>query len=165
MIVIGVDPGTARTGYGIIENDSSGNLHAIAYGVITTQPDASTEERLRIIYTQLNEIITLHQPESGAVEKLFFKKNITNAIAVGQARGVIILSLGNMGIDVSEYYPTEVKTAVTGYGAAEKRQIQTMVKALLRLDEIPQPDDAADALAIAICHINSLTIKNLTQAG
>lgn len=163
MIVIGIDPGTATTGYGIIEDDHAGNIHALAYGVIATSPELPAEERLKQIYNQLNEIIILHRPESGAVEKLFFKRNVTNAITVGQARGVILLSMVNLGVEVFEYFPTEVKSAVTGYGGAEKQQIQAMVKALLGLEDKPKPDDAADALAIAICHLNSISMQKLAN--
>lgn len=165
MIVIGVDPGTATTGYGIIEDDNSGNLHLLDYGVITTPCSARVEDRLKKIYDNLIKIIALHQPVSGAVEKLFFKNNVTNAISVGQARGVILLALANSGITVNEYAPTEVKAAVSGYGGAEKSQVQTMVKAILQLQEIPKPDDAADALAIAICHIHSVVAQDLAKNG
>lgn len=164
MIVIGIDPGTATTGYGIIEDDNRGNLNVLDYGVIKTAADCPTEDRLKSIYSKLMELLSLHKPASGAVEKLFFKRNVTNAISVGQARGVIILALANSGVEVFEYAPSEVKTAVTGYGGAEKAQVQTMVKALLQLEEKPKPDDAADALAIAICHIHSAATENLTRS-
>ena len=165
MIVIGIDPGTATTGFGIIEEDKHGNFTALDYGVITTSPEERTEDRLKSIYTKLTEILSLHQPQSGAVEKLFFKQNVTTAISVGQARGVVLLALANTGVPVYEYAPSEVKTAVSGYGGAEKAQVQSMVKAILRLEEIPSPDDAADALAIAICHINSAKMVNYHQTG
>jgi len=163
MIVIGIDPGTATTGYGIVEEDSDGNLSAIAYGIVATTPDQTLEIRLKSIYEEVKALIDLHQPQSGAVEKLFFKRNVTNAISVGQARGVILLAFANSGISVAEYAPTEVKSAVSGYGGASKLQVQAMVKAILQLDEVPKPDDAADALAIAVCHLNSSVIKSFVD--
>jgi crossover junction endodeoxyribonuclease RuvC len=113
------------------------------------------------LYNKIKEILFLHHPESGAVEKLFFQRNVSTAISVGQGRGVALLALAESGIDVMEYTPLEVKQAVVGYGGAEKGQVQAMVKAILDLDEIPTPDDAADALAIAICHLHSARIKQL----
>lgn len=163
MIVIGIDPGTATTGYGVIKDDENGNIHLLDYGVITTTADLPAEERLRIIYTRILELIQLHQPQSGAVEKLFFKRNVTNAISVGQARGVILLAFAHAGITFYEYAPTEIKAAVTGYGGASKAQIQAMTKVLLQIPKTPKPDDAADALAIAICHINSVMMQNLSR--
>lgn len=153
MLVIGIDPGTESTGFGIIRENDAGELSAIKYGVIKTSKDNSAAQRLQKIYKELSEILLLNSPMSGAVEKLFFQKNVTTAIAVGQARGVILLALGNSNIDIEEYTPNEVKQSVTGYGNAEKKQVQEMVKIILGMDEIPKPDDAADALAIAICHI------------
>ena len=155
MIVIGIDPGTATTGYGVIDEDNDGNFNVLDYGVVITRADLSLENRLKIIYDSLTSLIILHKPASAAVEKLFFKQNVTNAISVGQARGVILLAFANSGIPVAEYSPAEVKSAVSGYGGAEKAQVQAMVKAILNLNETPKPDDAADALAIALCHINS----------
>jgi crossover junction endodeoxyribonuclease RuvC len=160
MLALGIDPGTETTGYGIVEEDEKGILRAIDYGVIKTNKQTSPEKRLQIIYNEMNRIISLHRPHTGAVEKLFFQKNVTNAIAVGQARGVILLAFANAGIEINEYSPQEVKMAVTGYGAAEKKQIQIMVQTMLMLKELPKPDDAADALALAICHIHSISYKN-----
>jgi crossover junction endodeoxyribonuclease RuvC len=156
MKVIGIDPGTATTGYGVVEEDNFGNLKALDYGIIATRANQPLEQRLKIIFDTLSELILLHQPASAAVEKLFFKQNVTNAISVGQARGVVLLAFANNHVRVCEYAPTEVKSAISGYGGAEKSQVQAMVKAILNLEEIPKPDDAADALAIAICHINSM---------
>ncbi len=163
MLAIGIDPGTETTGYGIVSEDDAGVLSAICYGVIKTTKENAPEERLKIIYDDLNHILFLNRPESAAVEKLFFQKNVTNAIAVGQARGVILLSLCNSKIAVAEYTPNEVKQCVTGYGSADKKQVQEMVKILLNLSEIPKPDDAADALAIAICHIRNSRINSLIK--
>lgn len=159
MLAIGIDPGTETTGFALVDEDETGSLHAIDYGVIKTNKASSAEKRLQVIYNQMNEIISLHRPDTGAVEKLFFQRNVTNAIAVGQARGVIMLALANAGIEIMEYSPQEVKQAVTGYGAAEKRQIQIMVQTVLGLKELPKPDDAADALAIAICHLHAIGYK------
>ncbi len=155
MVVLGIDPGTATTGYGLVNETATGGLQAIAYGVIITPPDLPMPERLILLYRRLKEILLLHHPETGAVEKLFFQRNVTTALAVGQARGVALLVLAELGLEVSEYTPMEVKQAICGYGGADKPQVQQMVRALLELPEIPRPDDAADALAIAICHLNS----------
>ncbi|MDO9085950.1 MAG: crossover junction endodeoxyribonuclease RuvC [Anaerolineaceae bacterium] len=158
--VLGIDPGTATTGYGLISESRNG-LELISYGVISTSPDLPMEKRLQIIYKRMIEIIDLHQPDSCAVEKLFFQRNVTTAISVGQARGVILLALAERDIKCAEYTPLEVKQAVTGYGVANKKQVQIMVQALLDLPEIPKPDDASDALAIAICHAHSKRINDL----
>ena len=155
MLVVGIDPGTATTGYGFVRESDQGNLEVVDFGVILTQAGEQPEIRLLQLYRRLTELILLHQPDSGAVEKLFFQRNVTTAIAVGQARGVVMLSLAEAAIPVAEYTPLQVKQAVVGYGGAEKNQVQQMVKAMLQLSEIPRPDDAADALAIAICHLHS----------
>jgi crossover junction endodeoxyribonuclease RuvC len=162
MIVLGIDPGTAITGYGVIRETQQGDIHAIDYGVITTPAGMPLEKRLQNLYQQLKELILLHKPDSGAVEKLFFQRNVKTALAVGQARGVVLLSFAETGLDVISYSPVEVKQAVTGYGAADKKQVQQMVKALLDLEEIPKPDDAADALAVALCHLHSSRFFNRT---
>ncbi len=163
MIIIGIDPGTATTGYGIIKEDPTGKISVINYGTILTDPCETIEKRLKYIYQEISQIIHLHRPDSGAVEKLFFQKNVTNAIAVGQARGVMLLALANAGITVAEYTPNEVKQSVTGYGSAEKKQVQQMVKTLLDLPELPRPDDAADALAVAICHLHATGYERLVK--
>ena len=154
-LALGIDPGTATTGYGLVRLEPDGSLVAVAFGVITTPKDSTAPARLEMLYDQLRDLLTLHQPETAAVEKLFFQRNVTTAIAVGQARGVVMLALQQAGIEAFEYTPNEVKQAVAGYGSAEKRQVQEMVRALLELDSIPQPDDAADALAVAITHLNT----------
>ena len=155
MAVIGIDPGTALTGYGIIEELPNQSLHVINYGVIRTGSKDKPETRLCKIFEELNEIVSVYKPDSGAVERLFFQQNTTTALSVGQARGVAILSLAEAGLTICEYNPIEIKQAVVGYGRASKKQVQQMVKILLSLEKIPQPDDAADALAVAICHIHS----------
>ncbi|HPH96165.1 MAG TPA: crossover junction endodeoxyribonuclease RuvC [Anaerolineaceae bacterium] len=162
MTILGIDPGTATTGYGLVRENASGQPEAVAYGVITTPAGLPMPERLVLIYQELKQIILLHRPASSAVEKLFFHRNVTTAIAVGQARGVVLLALAEAGISVFEYTPLEVKQAAVGYGNAEKKQVQMMMKALLNLEDIPRPDDAADALAIAFCHLNSLRFRSLT---
>ena len=123
--------------------------------VILTSKEATAPARLEMLYNQLHEILTEYQPDTAAVEKLFFSRNVTTALAVGQARGVVMLCMQQAGIEPFEYTPNEVKQAVAGYGGADKRQVQEMVRALLQLDSIPKPDDAADALAIAITHLNT----------
>ena len=154
-LVLGIDPGTATTGYGFVRQNRDSSLEAIAYGVISTPAKTPAHERLVSIYDQLNELLLLHRPERCAVEKLFFSRNVTTAIAVGQARGVVMLALAQAGMDPAEYTPNEIKLAVSGYGAAGKRQVQEMVRMLLNLEKIPRPDDAADALAVAITHIHT----------
>ncbi len=152
---MGVDPGTALTGYGFIEISKNGQLSAIDYGVVKTPAKEKMENRLLQLYESLNQKILLYQPQRSAVEKLFFHNNVTTAMSVGQARGVIMLCLAKAGLEIAEFTPMEVKQAVVGYGGAEKRQVQMMVKSILNLTEIPKPDDAADALAIAICGANT----------
>ncbi|NLX62566.1 MAG: crossover junction endodeoxyribonuclease RuvC [Tissierellia bacterium] len=160
MIILGIDPGLAIVGYGVIE--LLGNRHTVLdYGTIITDKDMYIPDRLKLIYDQLSLIINKYKPEDVAMEELFFNKNVKTAIKVGQARGAAILAAKNMGLNIFEYTPLQVKQAVVGYGRAEKKQVQEMVKILLDLKEIPKPDDAADALAIAICHGSSLKYKNM----
>jgi crossover junction endodeoxyribonuclease RuvC len=154
-LALGIDPGTATTGYGLVRLTRDGDLLAVQYGVISTPKDATPPARLEMLYNGLQDLLKQQKPDTAAVEKLFFSRNVTTALAVGQARGVVMLSLQQAGIGVFEYTPNEVKQAVAGYGSAEKRQVQEMVRALLQLDSIPRPDDAADALAIAITHLNT----------
>lgn len=165
MLVIGIDPGTASTGYGLVNEDSAGKLVPVDYGVIHTQPGYSLPERLLNIHQEMRRLLTLHRPETGAVEKLFFQRNVRTAMNVGQARGVILLALAESGIPVAEYTPSEVKQAISGYGGAAKNQMQQMVRLLLNLEVLPQPDDAADALALAICHLHSRRMKTLIGEG
>ena len=155
MLTIGIDPGTATTGYGLVQLGESGSLDVVDYGVILTPSDQSMPDRLLSLYSQLKKIIALHHPASGAVEKLFFQRNVRTAMSVGQARGVVLLALAESSLNIGEYTPLEVKQAVVGYGGADKNQVQQMVRVLLSLPEIPQPDDAADALAVAICHLHT----------
>ena len=155
MLIIGVDPGTASTGYGLVRQIQGGELELVDYGVFTTPSDQCMSKRLVKLYDDLTALLALHRFDSGAVEKLFFQKNVTTAISVGQARGVTLLALAQAGVPVDEYTPREIKQAVVGYGGADKTQIQEMVKTLLKMETIPRPDDAADALAVAICHLHS----------
>ncbi|MCI0551860.1 MAG: crossover junction endodeoxyribonuclease RuvC [Anaerolineae bacterium] len=154
-LALGIDPGTATTGYGLVRIEPDGSMVAVKYGVILTPKEASASARLVMLYDQLRDLLDEYKPQLAAVEKLFFARNVTTALAVGQARGVVMLAIEQAGIEVFEYTPKEVKNAVAGYGSAEKRQVQEMVRALLQLDSIPKPDDAADALAIAITHLNT----------
>jgi len=154
MIIIGIDPGTATTGYGIIKKEND-NLKMIDYGCIKTEQKFSTAERLEQIDQQLTKLIKKHKPQKMAIEDIFFFKNVKTVIKVSQARGVILSRAAQMKILIDEYTPLQIKQAVTGYGRAEKIQVQKMVKLLLNLKEIPKPDDAADALAAAICCANS----------
>lgn len=163
MLVIGIDPGTAITGYGLVREEKNGELTVVDYGVVTTPAKTPMPERLLSLYRQLKEITLLHRPNSGAVEKLFFQTNVKTAISVGQGRGVAILALAEANMPISEYSPNEIKQAIAGYGGADKAQMQYMVKAVLNLDEIPKPDDAADALAVAVCHIHHARFNALTE--
>jgi crossover junction endodeoxyribonuclease RuvC len=154
-LALGIDPGTATTGYGLVRLTAEGELEAVSFGVIVTPPNTPAPERLLMLYGDLKELMSLHQPDCVAVEKLFFQRNVSTALAVGQARGVVLLTMAEAGREVAEYTPNEIKQAVVGYGAADKRQVQEMVRTLLRLPEIPKPDDAADALAVAITHLHT----------
>ena len=155
MLVLGIDPGTATTGYGLVRESPQGDLEMVECGVISTPAGLEAEKRLKLLYDRIVEILLLHRPECGAVEKLFFRRNVTTAIAVGQARGVALLAMAQHQMAVAEYTPMQVKQAVSGYGGADKHQVQVMVQAILNLETLPQPDDAADALAVAICHLHS----------
>src|SRR5712692_3199631 len=162
MRVLGLDPGTATTGFGVVEGDGD-TLRLVEYGAIITSANLAMPERLRLIYLKLTDVLTRLQLEAVSVEKLFFNKNVTTALSVGQGRGVALLAAANANLPVFEYTPLEVKQAIVGYGRATKDQIQQMVKILLQLDHIPKPDDAADALAIAICHIQSAQMRALME--
>ncbi len=162
MRVLGIDPGTAITGYGVIEGEED-SLTLVVYGTITTPSHQPLPQRLQQIYRGLQALIAEWQPESAAVEDLFFSKNARTALAVGHARGVALLALADAGLPIREYKPAEVKQAVAGYGGAPKEQVQGMVQLLLGLDEIPRPDDAADALAVAICHFHSARWQSLVD--
>jgi crossover junction endodeoxyribonuclease RuvC len=154
-LALGIDPGTATTGYGLVRLTQDGSLVAVKYGVISTPKESSAPARLEILHNQLRKLLKEYKPDTAAIEKLFFQRNVTTALAVGQARGVVMLALQQAGIESFEYTPNEIKQAVAGYGSAQKKQVQEMVRTLLLLDEIPKPDDAADALAVAITHLHT----------
>jgi crossover junction endodeoxyribonuclease RuvC len=160
MIVLGIDPGTAITGYGLV-SEEKGQAVAIAYGAITTPSDLPLPDRLILLQRDLTAIIEQYRPDHSAVEQLFFNKNVRTALAVGHARGVIMLTLAQGGVPIYEYTPLQVKLAVTGHGRADKAQVQQMVTLLLGLKIVPKPDDVADALAIAICHLHSARLTIL----
>jgi crossover junction endodeoxyribonuclease RuvC len=162
VIVLGIDPGTAALGYGIVER-ARGRLREIDHGCLVTSPDLSLPERLLSIHSLVDELIALHQPDLVAVERLFFSKNVQTAFAVGQARGVVLLAAAQHGTPVREATPNEVKSAVTGYGAADKEQVSRMVQLVLGMSERPRPDDAADALAVATWAAN--TEQNVVVRG
>ncbi|MHB1653379.1 MAG: crossover junction endodeoxyribonuclease RuvC [Desulfitobacteriaceae bacterium] len=156
MIILGIDPGTAIMGYGIIEQQKN-RLAALTYSSWRTPAGSPLPERLLSLYQNLCQLLQEHRPDCVAVEELFFNRNTTTALAVGHARGIVLLAAAQQAIPVYEYTPLQVKQAVVGYGKADKNQVQQMVRALLGLTEIPKPDDTADALAIAICHAHSFT--------
>ncbi|WP_322488813.1 crossover junction endodeoxyribonuclease RuvC [Chloroflexus sp.] len=162
MRVLGIDPGTATMGWGVVEM-AGGQLRLIETGALTTPAGMPQPERLLQLYNGLRAIIERLRPNTAAVEELFFGKNVNTALTVGQARGVVLLALAQAGIPVHEYKPLAVKQAVAGYGGADKRQMQEMVRLTLGLTTVPRPDDAADALAIAICH--AYTAPNLQRFG
>jgi crossover junction endodeoxyribonuclease RuvC len=153
-IILGLDPGIADTGYGIIK-DEGARLTCLDYGSIKTDPRASLSERLEILYLALDQIVKKYSPDIAAIEQLFFNKNVKTALVVGQARGVILLNLKQNKTRIMEFTPIQVKQAVSSYGRASKNQVQKMVQIILNLKELPRPDDAADALAIAICALNN----------
>ena len=154
MIILGIDPGLAIVGYGVIEYRNS-RFQTIAYGAVTTPAHTKVEERLSLIFDGVSELIERYHPTEMAIEELFFTKNITTGISVAEARGVALLAAKKKQLAIYEYTPMQVKQAVVGYGGAEKKQVQTMVKTILNLEKMPKLDDTADALAIAICHAHT----------
>lgn len=168
MRILGIDCGSARTGFGFI--DSDGEHHSVVtFGAIRSHPKQSFPHRLQGIYSELLSLIEKHHPDEVAVEEVFYATNVKSALKLGHVRGVVLLAAIQAGLPISEYSPLEVKSSVVGYGRAEKSQVQEMVKVLLRLKEIPQPDDAADALALTICHAHHRAtekrIRESTDAG
>lgn len=161
MLVLGIDPGTATTGYGFVRESEGGGLVAVDYGVIITPPKTPMQERLMTIHTQLSLLIKKHQPNQVGIEQLFFGNNVTTGITVAQARGVMLLAIAQAGLPMQEYKPKEVKLSVAGYGSADKVQMQVMIQQLLELDAPPKPDDAADALAVAITHLNATRFERM----
>ena len=164
MRILGIDPGIAIVGYGVV--DKEGNSYkTIAYDAVTTRAHTPLPERLEKVYNGVNEIIKMYKPDAMSIEELFFNNNAKTALTVGQARGVIILAAMQNNIPVYEYTPLQVKQALTGYGRASKAQIQQMMKSMLGLSEVPKPDYVADALAIAVCHGNSMRFNSIRQFG
>jgi len=164
MRVLGIDPGLAITGYGVVAGDEQ-HLVPLASGVIRTPPHLAAADRLVLLHRRLAEIVEAHHPDEAAVEELFFATNARTAMAVSQARGVILLGLAQAHLVVAEYTPLQVKQATTGYGQADKGQMQEMVRILLGLEDVPRPDDAADALAVAICHLSHSRLAHLAGQG
>ena len=164
MLVLGLDPGIAITGYGLVEESPEGDLTCIEYGTVKTPAGQPMPSRLLSIDAELGALIERYKPDVVAVEELFFCRNVTTALIVGQARGVAILTAARANVPVREYKPMEVKQAVTGYGRAPKTQVQEMVRLLLNLDHVPQPDDAADAVAVAVCHVYNVRLEGVLAA-
>jgi crossover junction endodeoxyribonuclease RuvC len=162
MLVLGIDPGLATTGYGLVEGDGQ-RLELVAYGVVRTPAKTPIARRLLQLHDELAEILREYRPDEAAVEELFFSTNARTAIVVGEARGVVILTLAEASLPIAEYTPLQVKQAITGYGQADKAQVQQMVSLLLNLRYVPQPDDAADALAISVCHHHSAKLAALLE--
>jgi len=159
MIILGIDPGTATTGYGVINKRKNKEIEVLEYGCIETSPNLNPGERLKIINNELNKLIKKHGPKVLAVESLYFFKNLKTAMPVSQAKGVVLLTAAKKRLPVHEFTPLQVKMTITGYGRAEKKQVQRMIQALLDLDEIPKKDDAADALGVAVCYAIKSDIK------
>ena len=162
MKILGLDPGIAITGFAVIEEAINGVV-PIIYGCIRTKSTTIHSKRLKIIYEDINTIIDKYKPDVAAIEKLFFNRNVTNALKVGEARGVVSLALANNAIEIFEYTPLQVKQSLVGYGRADKKQIQYMVKSEFKLSEAPKPDDVADACAIALTHIRSRRLNALMK--
>lgn len=162
MLVMGIDPGIAITGYSLVRKGRQGSGLAEAYGCLRTPAHTELSTRLLLLHRELSALLEQHHPDVLAVEELFFNRNTTTAFPVAQARGVVLLAAAQHGLPVVEYTPLQVKQAVVGYGRAEKQQVQQMVKVLLNLPSLPKPDDVADALAIAICHLHNEVYRNLT---
>ena len=160
MIILGIDPGLATLGYGVIEVNND-KRRLIQFGTLTTPAGQPMPQRLRAIYQGMNQLMDIYRPDDVAFEELFFSKNITTGIAVSHARGVALLAVVQRTDDLYEYTPMQIKQAVTGYGGADKHQVQMMVKMLLNMKEIARPDDAADALAVALTHANSMNMKKM----
>lgn len=164
MRILGIDPGIAIVGYGVV--DKEGNRYkTVAYDAVTTRAHTPLEERLLLVYKGIDEIIKMYKPDAMSIEELFFNNNAKTAVAVGQARGVILLAAVQNSLPIYEYTPLQVKQALTGYGRASKSQIQQMMKSILGLESVPKPDDVADALAIAVCHGNSMRFNSIKNFG
>jgi len=163
MLSLGIDPGTATIGYGLVRELPDSSLQAVDFGVISTPAALAMPERLRLIYEHVTDLINKYHPDRAGVEELFFARNVTTAITVAQGRGVILLALTLAGVPLMEYKPNNVKQSISGYGGAPKAQMQEMVRMLLGLETVPQPDDAADALAVAITDLHSARFAQLLE--
>jgi crossover junction endodeoxyribonuclease RuvC len=163
MLILGIDPGTATTGYGLVREEDDGATVAVAYGVITTRPDTPMPRRLQHIYKEVKQLIAEHRPDAAAIEEMFFGRNVTAAISVAQGRGVALMAMADANLPIREYKPAQVKQSIAGYGNAPKEQMQEMVRTLLNLEEIPKPDDAADALAIALTALQNSRWERLVD--
>lgn len=161
MIVLGIDPGTAITGWGVVREEADGRSVLLAYGTIQTPASMPLPQRLRQIFRQVEALIEQYQPEAVSVEQVFFSKNVRTAMSVSQARGVVLLAAALADRPVYEYTPLQVKQAISGYGGADKAQVQQMTALVLELEAVPTPDDAADAIAVAVCHIHSARLQSL----
>lgn len=162
MIILGIDPGIATTGFGVLQKTGQ-QIESVDFGAITTPPNQPAPERLLLIYDQLNYLLDLHNPDVLVTERLFFARNETTAFGVGRTIGVALLAAAQRGLPWAEYPPATVKQAVVGYGAADKKQVQYMIQRILNLPKPPRPDDAADALAIAICHAHSSALVSAKE--
>lgn len=161
MVVLGIDPGTALTGWGVVREGADNRATLVDYGTIKTPAVMPLPQRLQQIFQQVTVLIEQHQPQIVAVEEVFFSKNVRTAMSVGQARGVILLAAALANRPVQEYTPQQIKQAISGYGSADKAQVQQMTALLLGLDAVPTPDDAADAIAVAVCHLHSAHLLGL----
>jgi crossover junction endodeoxyribonuclease RuvC len=163
VVVLGIDPGTATTGFGLVRETAAGDVELVEYGVFQTQASEPMAARLLVLHRQVSALISRSAAATVAVEELFFSRNVTTALSVGQARGVVLLAAAQAGLPVYEYKPAEVKQALVGYGRADKQQMQEMVRIMLGLNDLPRPDDAADAIAVAICHLHSQRLRRLLK--
>lgn len=164
MLTLGIDPGAASLGYGFVRERNDGSLESVKYGVIRTTSGTPMPQRLKLIHDELVDLIDQYQPDRAAVEELFFSRNVTTAIMVAQAQGVVLLTLQNANVETAEYKPVEVKQSVCNYGGADKTQVKKMVQIMLGLDDLPRPDDAADALAVAITDLHSYRFHSFNPA-
>ncbi|NNM66815.1 MAG: crossover junction endodeoxyribonuclease RuvC [Spirochaetales bacterium] len=162
MTILGIDPGLASLGWGIVQSEG-GRLTHLAHGVLTTAPKSPPEERLLFLYNEISHLIELYHPEQAAVEKLYFMKNVTSGLPVAEVRGVLLLALAQARLVVGQYDPTQIKSSVVGAGHADKGQVQEMVRLLLGLASIPKPDHAADALAVAVCHVHRVQVNSVLE--
>jgi crossover junction endodeoxyribonuclease RuvC len=163
LIILGIDPGIATTGFGLVGEDDAGEAYLVRYGTVQTPAHTPMSVRLHQLYDEMTALLRESAPGAVAVEELFFNRNVSTALTVGQARGVVLLAAAQAGLPVYEYKPAEVKQALVGYGRADKHQMQEMVRLMLGLPDIPRPDDAADAVAVAICHLHSQRLRRLAE--